>query len=279
MAMGEDQGVAGALLRALERLLSPVARILLRYGVTHVAFAEVAKRVFVDVATKEFSLPGRKLSDSRIAVLTGLARRDIARLRRAPEDAQVGAEEHLNRAARVIAGWRRDPALKDSGGRPLVLHFEGEEPSFASVVSRYAGDVPARATLDELVRVGAVERLSDGRLRLVARAYVPRAADTATIAVLGSHVADLVRSIEYNLEHEPEEAFFQRRVVYDNIPEDRATGLRPTVAARGQETLEKLDQLLAENDRDASPDVDGVGRRRVVLGMYYLEEDVADDQD
>lgn len=278
MTTKSDHRAAAALLRALERLLRPVARIALRYGLTYAAFDEVARRVFVEVTGKEFALPGRKLSDSRIAVLTGLTRREIAKIRKTDGPGEDD-EDRLNRAARVIAGWRRDPEFRGAGGKPLALPFEDGAPSFHSLVRRYAGDVPTRATLDELLRVGAAERTRDGRIRLIARAYVPPAAEFDKLTILGSHGADLMRVLDHNLEAAPDEALFQRRVVYDNIPADRSARIRPVVGRAAQALLERLDRELAAHDRDASPDVEGEGRMRAALGIYYLEEPLDDDDE
>jgi hypothetical protein len=37
--------------------------------------------------------------------------------------------------------------------------------------------------------------------------------------------------------------------------------------------LEKLDRWLAQHDRDSNPKIEGAGRKRVGLGIYYFEED------
>jgi hypothetical protein len=57
-------------------------------------------------------------------------------------------------------------------GQPRDLPFDGPL-SFAELVRRYSGDLPARAVLDELLRVGIVAETS-GLIRLLNRTgYVP----------------------------------------------------------------------------------------------------------
>ena len=56
------------LIIALFRLLRPLVRILLRNGLAVDAFEEVVRRVYVDVAEKEFALEGKKQTTSRIGV-------------------------------------------------------------------------------------------------------------------------------------------------------------------------------------------------------------------
>src|SRR5512142_337944 len=136
-----------ALTSEVLRMLRPLVRILLRNGVSFGTFADLAKAVFVDVADKEFGIPGRKQTISRISVMTGLTRKDVVRLQElgSPEDAV--AERRYNRAARVVAGWVRDPRFR-SGDEPAALPPEGEGASFAALVHAYSGDVPPRAILD-----------------------------------------------------------------------------------------------------------------------------------
>ena len=62
-------------------LLRPVVRLLLKSGITWKEFAEVAKSVFVEVATREFGIRGRPTNTSRVAILTGINRHDVAKQR------------------------------------------------------------------------------------------------------------------------------------------------------------------------------------------------------
>lgn len=262
---------------AIRRVLRPLVRILLRNGIPHRVFSDHAKQAYVDVATREFGVPGRKLSVSRVSLLTGLTRKEVAR-RWKQADPTPPAVERYNRAARVISTWVRLEEFHDARGNPKPLPFEGAGTSFSDVVRRAGGDVPARAVLDELLRVEAVERLADGRLRLLTRAYVPRTGEEEKLGILGSDVADLIASIDHNLTHPPDDAFFQRKVAYDNLVAASLPDARERSARGGQSLLERLDRFLSRHDRDANPEVQGEGRHRVVLGIYYYEEPVDEDE-
>ena len=78
--MDVDTRVQRALSGALEQLLRPLCRLLLRHSLPFNALADIAKRVYVNVAWTEFGLPGKKPTASRVAVLTGLTRKDVHRL-------------------------------------------------------------------------------------------------------------------------------------------------------------------------------------------------------
>jgi len=259
---------------ALHRIFTAVARVCLRHGMPYDAVAELAKRAFVDVAYREFTVPGRKQSASRVALLTGVHRKDIARMLAAASPGDPATSARVAHSARVIAGWRRDPAFLDRRGKPIVLAFDQGSPSFVDLVRTYGGgDVPPRAVLDELVRVGAVRRDKRGNIRLDAAAYVPTATSAERLVIFGTDVADLIAVLDHNLAREPEAGFFQRKVAYDNLPAEALDDIHARVRREGQAVLEKLDKVMAKHDRDANPKVRGTGRKRAMVGIYYFADD------
>lgn len=264
---------------AILRLLRPLIRILLRNGVTYGAFSDLAKWVFVDVANREFDLTGRKQTVSRISVITGLTRKEVSRLQQleSPDDSAVSHQ--YNRAARVISGWNQDETFCDSKGMPLVLPFEGASPSFGDLVKQYSGDMPARAVLDELLRIGAVEQDSDGRLQLLVRAYVPLGDEVGKLNILGTDVYHLISTIDHNLQNAGAEPRFQRKVAYDNLPEEALPQLRKLSAEKSQALLVEMDRWLRRQDRDTNPEVEGAGRKRAGIGIYYFEENVREERE
>ena len=257
---------------AVLRLLRPLVRILLRNGVSYSTFSDFVKWVYVDVAIKEFGIEGRKQSTSRVSVITGLSRKEVMRVRKLPKPDDSASTERYNRAARVIAAWRRDRNFLDAEGQPAPLPMAGPDVSFSELVKRFSGDVPVRATLDELVRVGAVERLEDGRVSLLTRTYVPQSSDADKIHILGTDVAHLMSTFDHNLKSDPSGPFFQRKVAYDNLPDEVLPGFRKHSAKRAQTLLESLDRWLAQRDRDVTPTVKGTGRNNAGIGIYYFEE-------
>ncbi|HSW53340.1 MAG TPA: DUF6502 family protein [Sulfuricaulis sp.] len=267
----QQQVIADAILR----LMRPLVRVLLRNGVSFHGFADLAKRVYVEVATQEdLTIPGRKPTVSRVAVLTGLTRKEVQRISALPGTPDPEAGERYNRAARVVSGWVRDPDFSDADGEPLALTPDEGASSFAELVRRYSGDVPPRAVLDELLRVGTVERGEDGRIRLFARSYIPRTSDADKFAILGTDVSDLIATIDHNMRQGAADPRFQRKVMYDNLPAEVIPKFRKLGAARAQALLEQMDKWLSQHDRDVQQTVDGSGRMRAGIGIYYFEEDM-----
>jgi hypothetical protein len=269
---------ASSLESAVRRVLRPLVRILLRNGVPIRAFIEQAKQVYVEIALSEFGVPNRKPSLSRASVLTGLTRKEVSRLAAGGAESTDDDRRSYNRAAQVIRGWVRDPGFHDGQGEPRALPVEGAPDSFSNLVRKYSGDMPARAVLDELLRVGAVREASDGRIELVERAYVPVTGERERLAILGTDVGALISTIDHNLTSPPEEAFFQLKVSYDNLPAEVLAQLRRDAGKQALALLETLDGEWSKHDRDLNPDVPGTGKKFAMLGIYYYEED-ADSED
>ncbi len=267
-----------ALSDATLRLLRPLVRILLRNNVSHRTFAELAKRAYVEVANVDFGITGKKQTISRVAILTGLTRKEVQRLLAQPPDTGSAAEEEYHRASRVITGWVRDPDFGDGKGHPHPLRMEGKRASFSELVKRYSGDIPVRAMLDELLRAGAVKQLKDDRICLLSRGYIPQKGVVEKLQVLGTDTADLIATIDHNVNGKPSKPRFQRKVMYDNVPVEVAKEFRVLAAAQGQELLEAIDRWLSHRDRDVNPASKGSGRVRVGLGIYHFEERLDSDQ-
>ncbi len=259
------------LIHSLARLLRPLVRILLRLGIPFGTFAEVAKQVYVEVAEQDFPPPGRKQSDSRVATITGLTRKEVLRLKREPVTQGDALIERYNRAARVISGWLHDAEFCDAQKHPLALPQENADISFATLVQRYSGDVPMRAILDELLRVGAIAMIDD-KVTLQRAAYVPSDDLNARIGILGSDVAELVCTIDYNLDPAHTDTRFQLKVAYDNLPKEILPAFHHMASQEGFRLLRELDAFLREHDRDCNPQSHGTGRMRAGVGIYYFEE-------
>ena len=69
------------LVTALRKLLRPLVRLLLSFQVSYPFLSTLLKSIYVDVADQEFSVDGKRQSDSRITLLTGVHRKDVKRLR------------------------------------------------------------------------------------------------------------------------------------------------------------------------------------------------------
>ncbi|MFK7894774.1 MAG: DUF6502 family protein [Myxococcota bacterium] len=281
-----------AIERAVLAVLRPLIKVALKRGMAHGRFSDLAKEAYVDASRELASEPGKKPNASRISIQTGLTRREVGRLLK--DEGVISKDSprtRFNRAARVLGAWCEDADFRDGRGGPAALPFESEEDvSFSDLVRAHGADVPPRAVLDELLSVGAVRQQKDGRFRLLERGYVPRSDEDEKLAILGADVADLVSTIEHNLDPEASEPFFQRKVSYDNLPAGYLPKLRALVRKDAQQLLEKLNRDMAKQDRDLKPasraarvgrsaqGSEAEDRHRAMIGIYFYQEEL-DDED
>lgn len=265
--------------QALYRILRPLARLLLRNGIPFGEFAELLKRAYVEAALEDFDDGRRKPTDSRAAVMTGLTRKEVKRQREilAGQSTEGGDGLHANRASRVVSGWVHDAAFQAAEGEPAMLTFDGPL-SFSDLVKRYSGDMPPRAVLDELLRVGVVSVDGEsGKLVLQQRAYVPAGDNEEMLQIFGEDVSDLIATIDHNLvcDESGQPPRFQRTLTYNNIPPEVMARWRTHAAAQSQSLLEQLDKWLGPHDRDISGQpADGTsgGAVRTGVSIFYFEE-------
>ena len=67
--------------KACRRLMRPIARMMLRAGITWKEFSELAKQSYIEVAGNDYGIAGRQTNASRVALMTGLSRREVKRVR------------------------------------------------------------------------------------------------------------------------------------------------------------------------------------------------------
>jgi hypothetical protein len=264
-----DISVRKAALKASERWLRPIARWLLRSGVTWKEFAELSRSVFVVTASEEFGIRGRPTNVSRVALLTGQSRRDVRRLlASARSEGADAVEEALNHASRVLSGWHLDADFLESDGRPRILPADGPAPSLEQLLRRYAGDIPATALVKELLKSGSIERLDDGSYRALRRYYMPRAMDGRAIERAGSVLADLANTVEHNLSREPREPTrFEGRAQSRRIDPRHLPAFRAFVEREAQGLLERVDDWLSAHEASAAEPT-----LRLGVGVYAIQD-------
>jgi len=271
--------------QALFRILRPLTRLLLRNGIPFGEFSELVKRAYVEAALEDFDDGRRKPTDSRAAVMTGLTRKEVKRQREILTGQSSGAGDvlHSNRASRVVSGWVHDAAFQTNGGEPAILSFDGQL-SFSELVKRYSGDMPPRAVLDELLRVGVVSVDEEsGGLVLQQRAYVPAGDSEEMLQIFGEDVSDLIATIDHNLasSESGQSPMFQRTLTYNNIPPEVMESWREHAAAQSQTLLEQLDKWLGPHDRDISGQGSGSVSGdpvRTGVSIFFFEEPAGNDR-
>jgi hypothetical protein len=144
----------------LIRLLRPIVRILIRTNLSFRDFNEVAKLVFVDEASKNYGVRGRPTNISRIALLVGLTRREVSRLRRVSDSGhlQLDYPTIIEQLLEVWPQNNRSPVRENLENRTHFcdLPLEGQN-SLTILVQQVKNDVPTTTIIKELAHTGIIE--------------------------------------------------------------------------------------------------------------------------
>ena len=210
-----SESLKAAIQAAVLRILEPLVKWLLEAGIGVGDFLSLVKIAYVRAARDQGRDSGAEPARpnvSRIAVVTGLTRTDVTSIL-SSGDADRPVDRGRQRAERVLSGWWNDSAFHDETGTPAVLPLRGRGRSFVALVDRYSGErLLAASILDALLRVKAVRRLPDGRLKVLSRTYATVRWDPDGVVAVGEQLSEHLETLLNNLKY-PARARFVRRIV------------------------------------------------------------------
>ncbi|MEL6446755.1 MAG: DUF6502 family protein [Pseudomonadota bacterium] len=266
------------LINLLFRALRPLIHLLIESGLGHREFSEIAKRAYVDVASKNYGIRGRDTNISRVAVMTGLTRKEVKRIRdelNTPEGTEMLVKQLP--PSIILQQWHTDPDFMDKNGTPRALNFSDESPSFFALVRKYAGDIPAGALRTELKRAGAIDIAEDGSLTVLRRDYRIVDADEQFLWALSRTVYASIANASHNyfVRRYPDrtkEPPWPSRIVEVTAIDEKLSGRALEIVAK-EATLfsERVDDALielADTGESAGPDA-----KTINVGLVYVEGD------
>ncbi len=242
------------MLQILDSLLAPLARLMVARGVAFPDLAERLKVHYVAAAARS----GAK-TDSRISVITGLQRRDIARLRAEPP-----REERPNHLATLIARWQTDRAY---AGQPIPK--SGPAPSFEALANDIRRDIHPRTMLDTLEAAGTVTVEQD-HITLAQTSYQPLAGSEDQIAYLAHNLGDHMAAATDNVTgHTP--PHFERAVHYEGLTAAQIALLQADHREAQMQVFQRLSAKAAAMKVLPS----GEATHRFRAGAYFYPTDAA----
>jgi hypothetical protein len=257
----------------LVALLFPIVSLAVGSRLGADRFVRALKRAYIRAAIDEAFPASSKRNYSRLAVITGLTRKEVSQI----VDQVEGRRLQFTRATRgqraleVLRGWRMDPRFHDKKGHPANLVLRSGRRTFAALVKAYARDVTPMSVLTELVRLGAVSRsLSTNTVRLLSPRAHKQADAEQNMAELARLLGDFVSTI--NQRHAPDgrPAFFSFKDSVLTLPQQAARFDR-VFSSRAAALLDSFDQWIASQPR--KPRRGGVPGARVGIGVYLVHND------
>jgi hypothetical protein len=260
-------------LDALLIALRPIARALLKIGIGYREFNEIAKAAFVDVATTEYGLRGRPTNISRVAVMTGLTRKEVRRIRDRIKSGNEAVVAKSTPLSIVLHSWYSDEDFLDDHGKPRPLSFDGQFPSFSDLVKRAGGDIPPGAMRTELKRIDAVEESDDKTLRPLKRYATAFGREQLVITGLTRGIYPMASTVAHNVESgKPEDAWLQRTVSTDMVRTEDVARLRRISYDRLEEFTEAIDDLYSAYETLHSSESKNNDSGSIGIGVFYFEE-------
>jgi len=262
------------LLAALRRICRPLVRLLIAREVPFPVVSNLLRGVYVDVAIREFPVSGKRQTDSRITLLTGVHRKDVKRLR-GERQAKLRPPRAASLGSQLVARWTTLPEYLDATGAPQALPRLGAEagvPSFEALVRSVNTDIRPRVVLDEWLRLGIARIDEQDRVCLNVQAFIPSKDAEGMAYYFGRNLHDHLAAVVHNMLGEGE-PFFERSVNYNNLSSAARTELVDLAKQRGMEVLQELNaRALRLQQRDSGQPG---ASHRFNLGLYVFTEDQA----
>ncbi len=257
-----------AMVSAVRRLLKPLVRLLIAHNITLPSLTELLKEVYVEVAEKRFPIPGKRQTDSRIHLLTGVHRKDVKKLRTERDRKPEQSARSSSLGALLVSRWTGDPRYLNDQGHPLRLPKNGEV-SFTSLVEEISTNIRPRAVLDEWLRLGVVEVDPEGMVHLNTEAFVPEKGFEEKCFFLGENVRGHLEACVNNLQQEgPSEP--ERNVYYDGLSRESVNELRRMAEKEGMHVLQQINRRAFELQQEDKTNSEALYQMR--FGLYWHQE-------
>jgi hypothetical protein len=242
-------------------------------GVTVQEFTKVLRERAVRRATVRVSHEGGQSSKSRVAILTGLPRSEVARILKAADASMIGRVGQ-NPARRVIAGWYDNPIFLSNTGDPLVLPIYGAKRSFERLVARYSGGIPVRAMLDELIQINAIEVLPGQKIRVKSRVPTFTGLTSAAVAALGDRARDLLDTLRTNLKAST--PLFEGTAIMTDVEAEAIPVIRRELAEQAAVFIEGANSLFSRSrSRLRQSTSKNAPKSRIGITAFYFQNDSA----
>jgi hypothetical protein len=262
------------ILGAMLLVLRPIARALLKAGIGYREFAEISKTAFVDVAGKDYGLRGRPTNISRVAVMTGLTRKEVRRIRDKTEEGDEIGFAKLTPMSQVMHRWYTEDEFTSENGVPLILDFDAEGPSFSGLVKKFGGDIPPGAMRTELKRVGVIEELESGQLKALSRSVIGLDDHEKLVRGLAHVLYPAALSMVHNISvNGNNDSWVHLSAFTQSVRQNDLGRIRRVSTDRASSFVESVDDFLAAYEAMHASQIEDEGSKAVGIGVFYFEED------
>jgi hypothetical protein len=263
---------------ALERVVDPLVYLVFDAGITVREFCRLIRERAVRSAATRVKRESGRISNSRVAIITGLARAEVARILNV-EDVSADARPRQHPARRILAAWYDNRRFLGANGDPAVLPIFGRRRSFEQLVAMHSGGIPVRAMLDQLMQINAVEILARQRVKAKSRVPIFKGMTSTAIANVGERAGDLLRTLSGNL-RATTNPLFEETAVLNDVDIAAVPLLRRRIAEQGAAFIDGATSLLSRSRmKQRLPILPKSAQCRVGVTVYYFQDEAAGDDD
>jgi Family of unknown function (DUF6502) len=261
-----------ALAAAFERLLAPLAQLMVAQGMTYAQVDEMLRLAVVQAAHAAHpSLPEHRRA-SRVSATTGLHRREVQRLLDVAASPRTAAAPR-SPALEVFAHWLATTSYQipkgRSKGQPLVLPRTGATPSFQSLAQEVTRDVHPRALLEELLRLNLVrlDEQQDVVIPVSTLSHAPRGDTPSMLRYLGWNVGDhLQASVNNVLGRDP--GHLEQAVAADGLSHESLLAIRQALREQWQGLVQAMVPMIEQRVESDAVSSEDAARYRLRIGLY-----------
>lgn len=256
--------------------MDPLIGLMCDAGITVQEFCRlVRERAVLSAAARIASESGRS-SNSRVAIVTGLARAEVARILNV-KDISTRARLGHHPARRVLAAWYDNRRFLGANGDPAVLPIFGRRKSFERLVAIHSGGIPVRAMLDQLSQINAVEVLAGQRVKAMSRVPIFKGMTSTAIANVGERAGDLLATLTSNLRTKSN-PLFEGTALLSDIDIGAVPLVRRQIAEQGAAFIDGATSLLARSRIEPRRlNLKRYPQCRVGVTVYYFQEKLGSD--
>jgi hypothetical protein len=260
---------------ALKRVIDPLVNLMFDAGITVHEFRQLIRERAVQIASRRVTKESGRDSKSRVAIITGLPRSEVARILRS-DDLSPSTRLGQHPARKVLAAWFDNPRFLAANGDPAVLPIFGKRRSFEQLVAIHSRGIPVRAMLDELTQIDAVEMLTDQRVKAKSRIPILTGLTVGAIAGVGERTRDLLDTLTNNLRRTSLPMFIGTAVT-DETDLEMVTLVRREIAEQGTNFINSANSLLGRSSSKPSRSIaKTTAKCRLGVTVYYFQDDIED---
>ena len=249
--------------------------MVLSYGVTADDISEVFRSLYLELLSQRLGEQGRPATVSRLALMAGLTRTEVERLRSLnSERLQLRSQgtRKYDRLSRLLTVWHDDSRFSTPYGAPLDLSLQPEKGfrNFVEVVEAAGAGLNASLVLDELLAAGCVEVHSQKFVRCINRVFIPAGVDVSRIVRFGQQVAALNSTLAHNLlRSSGEQPYYERSLVTGRPVRGEFKGVAlQYLNTTFQQFFDQMDRWWESQEEEFA---DPSGKRHG-FGVFFYEE-------